>query len=574
MYLGTRGTVVPHVAANSSQPTCSREVLVLGTVDSLYEAALNATERTKSPGQLSSGHPVFPVTLPDLTSPPPPLPSPSKINSMAAPLSAAVGSNRPVAAIAAMNNTSGDTTYKSAVSIENVESSRTTTVSVATMESLNKRLEGLTLSNTHLLQQLAEKDTQIQRMIQTLNVQEQELEATRKEIRMLKGQDMLDNYNAKVDESHQHVASESTSIVKNGEGAKNTSESELIISLRKQLDSEKLNSRNMKQQLELERVYANQISTKQKLLYNKINKKSSIHAGTVGNSTSIMEGISQNNYQNSISSTNFGSGYDSFGLQGLLANTAKQQNSTQNANIYEGLVGSDDSFKPVTNHSVNSACISQPSISTSSKNSSSVQELNNRHNGSSILNTTLTPQVPTGLPVLPQNPFSRSEQLIGGLSRSNSTGTPSLSSRNNFYGVSSNVSPVNHSIASSTLGVGGLSLFGLDDTNSLLGGSSIADGAGTESLSNFHSTAGGVNVPSQNSTTTNDDMYKKMANLRYIEMNILINIAKISIHSSIIHTNVLLKIVTLVMNIFFFRLIQQQQSCSSSRTLQPRPNLP
>merc|ERR1712150_36706 len=127
----------------------------------------------------------------------------------------------------------------------------------------------------------------------------------------------------------------------------------------KQLDSEKLNSRNIKQQLELERVYANQISTKQKLLYNKINKKSSIQAETVGNSTSIMKGISQNKHQNSILSTTR-SGYDSFGLQGLLSNTAKQQkNSTQN-----GLVGSDGSFEPVTNHLLNSACISQPPIST------------------------------------------------------------------------------------------------------------------------------------------------------------------------------------------------------------------
>merc|ERR1712226_1827532 len=131
-----------HSGVVNSQTTCSPDVLVLGNVDTLYEAAVRASQQTKSPGQVSAGHPVFPVTLPDLTSPPPPLPSPSKINPAGAPLSAAVGSNRPVAAVTAMNN-NADPTFKTAVGAGSSEANRTTSVPAATMESLNKRMQGL-----------------------------------------------------------------------------------------------------------------------------------------------------------------------------------------------------------------------------------------------------------------------------------------------------------------------------------------------------------------------------------------------------------------------------------------------
>ena len=139
-------------------------------MESLYQAAVRAVEPTKSQSQVSTGHPVFPVTLPDLTSPPPPLPSPSKTHPASAPLSAAVGSNRPVAAVTAMNNTSTDTAFKTAVGSGSVHSSASTAgVATGTIESLNKRMQGLSLCNADLLRQLADKEKQLQRMIVTCN---------------------------------------------------------------------------------------------------------------------------------------------------------------------------------------------------------------------------------------------------------------------------------------------------------------------------------------------------------------------------------------------------------------------
>ena len=183
-YLGSSTGV--HSGAVNSQTTCSPDVMVLGNVDSLYEAAVRTSDQAKSPGQVSSGHPVFPVSLPDLTSPPPPLPSPSKMNTAVAPLSAAVGSNRPIAAVAAMNNNAADTSYKTTVG--STESSRTNSVPAATVESLNKRMQGLSLCNADLLRQLADKDKQLQTLVKTLTARDQELEAAKREITKLKEQ--------------------------------------------------------------------------------------------------------------------------------------------------------------------------------------------------------------------------------------------------------------------------------------------------------------------------------------------------------------------------------------------------
>ena len=159
----------------------------------------------------------------------------------------------------------------------------------------------------------------------------------------------------KTDESESPLSSEPISRTgsTNTKESSSTSskESHLIISLQKQLESEKLSARNMKQQLELERMYATKISDKQTFLYNKVNPTTSIHTGTVGNSASILGTIPPNNLEGALSSTNFGSGSDSFGLRGLLANTSTHQQPTQNTDIYERLPGSDDTFKSLSNQS-------------------------------------------------------------------------------------------------------------------------------------------------------------------------------------------------------------------------------
>ena len=500
---------------NNNQTTCSPDVLVLGNVDSLYEAAVRATEQTKSPGQISSGHPVFPVTLPDLTSPPPPLPSPSKINPAIAPLSAAVGSNRPVAAVTAMNNNASDVTYKTAVGIGSIDSSRTAGIPAATIESVNKRMQGLSLCNADLLRQLADKEKQLQRLMKTLNTQNSELDAARLEIEKLKGQGN-DICSVKTDESESLLSTEPlsrTGSSNNNEATTGSKDSHVIISLQKQLESEKLNARNLKQQLELERVYATRISDKQNFMYNKINTTTSIHTGGAGNSATLLGAVPHNNLEGTLSSTNFGSGSDSFGLRGLLANTATQPQPTQNTDIYKGLLGSDDTFKSLSNHSTNSVGISQ-SISASSQVSSSVRSVNGRHSNN-LLNSAITPQS-TGLSALPQHSFSRSDHLIGGLNRSNSTGASTSSSRQNYFNIPPSSGNLDHNSANRTMGTiggSGLSLFGLDDSNSLLRSNSIAEATGIEA-SNLHSTAAAVKVLSQNSTGSNDDMYKKMANIR------------------------------------------------------------
>ena len=504
-----------HSGAVNSQTTCSPDVMVLGNVDSLYEAAVRTSDQAKSPGQVSSGHPVFPVSLPDLTSPPPPLPSPSKMNTAVAPLSAAVGSNRPIAAVAAMNNNAADTSYKTTVG--STESSRTNSVPAATVESLNKRMQGLSLCNADLLRQLADKDKQLQTLVKTLTARDQELEAAKREITKLKEQKVIENFSSKVDDSENSTEQlKRTTSLNSNEITTTSTENQLIISLQKQLESEKLNSRNLKQQLDQERLYATRISEKQDFLYNKVNQNTSGNKPTVGNSSSLLGAVPQNKIDNTLTS-NFGSISDSFGLRGLLSNTATQQHSS--TDIFDGLLGSDDIFKALTNHSTNNVSINPPPVSTPSPVPSSLRPTNGRHTNNTILNSAINPQASsTGFSALPQHSFSRSEHLTGGLNRSNSTGTPTSGNRHNLYNVPSSANNLDHNSVSNTVGTiggSGLSLFGLNDTNSLLRSNSVADATSTETSSGIYSSVIGAKTPSQNSTGSNEDMYTKMANLRY-----------------------------------------------------------
>ena len=500
-----------HSGVVNTQTTCSPDVLVLGNVDTLYEEAVRVSEQTKPPCQVSSGHPVFPVTLPDLTSPPPPLPSPSKINAAGAPLSAAVGSNRPIAAVAAMNNTVADASYKTAVGSS--ETTRTTSVPAATIESLNKRMQGLSLCNADLLRQLADKDKQLQTLVKTLNARDQELDAARREIVKLKEQKIKENFSGKIADSDSSAEHLKRAVSLNSNDMTTTSsENQLIISLQKQLESEKLNSRNLKQQLDQERLYSTRISEKQNFLYNKVNQNTPGQKPNVGNSSSLLGAVPQNKLDNTLTS-NFGSSSDSFGLRGLLANTATQQHSTD---IFDGLLGSDDTFKALANHSTNNVNMNPPPVSTPSPVPSSLRPTNGRHTNSTMLNSAINPQTSTGFSALPH--FSRSEQLSSGLNRSNSTGGSTSINRHNLYNVPSSTNNIDHNnvtSAAGTIGGSGLSLFGLDDATSLLRSNSIADSTATETSSSIYSSVIGAKPPSQNSTGSNEDMYTKMANLRY-----------------------------------------------------------
>jgi len=138
-----------------------------------------------------------------------------------------------------------------------------------------------------------------------------------------------------------------------------------------------------------------------------------------------------------------------------------------------------------------------------------------------MLNTAINPQSPTVLSPLAQHSFSRSEQLTSGLNRSNSTGASTSSNRHNLYNVPSSSNSLDHNSASSStagnIGGSGLSLFGFDDSTSLLRSNSIADATATETSSSIYSSVIGVTTPSQNSTGSNEDMYSKMANLRMLQ---------------------------------------------------------
>ena len=197
-------------------------------------------------------------------------------------------------------------------------------------------------------------------------------------------------------------------------------------------------------------------------------------------------------------------------MRGLLANTTTQQQPTQNTDIYERLPGSDETFKSLSNHSTN-VSISQQPIAASSQISSSVRSVNGRHSNN-LLNSAITPQSSV-LPALPQHSFSRSDHLIGGLNRSNSTGASTSSSRQNYFNGPQTSGNLDHNSVNRTVGGSSLSIFGLDDSNSLLRSNSMAEPTGIDA-SNLHSTAAGVKVLSQNSTDSNDDMYKQMANIR------------------------------------------------------------
>ena len=117
-----------------------------------------------------------------------------------------------------------------------------------------------------------------------------------------------------------------------------------------------------------------------------------------------------------------------------------------------------------------------------------------------------------------QQSLTRSEQSIGSLNRSNSTGAGTKSGGQNFYSVPPPGNLVGPNTGSSNInpgGVGatGLSFMGMDDSRGLARSNSNSGCGGTESIlsSILKSSVPGGKGTSQHSTDSSDDMFKKMS---------------------------------------------------------------
>lgn len=123
-------------------------------------------------------------------------------------------------------------------------------------------LQSLTKCNSELLQKLDDKEKLIFQLNKELDLMkekmkkqellEKELEEAKQEIKKLKIKFSL---NATTSSTSSPTEDSKDQMLKSG-----LTESQLIIQLQKQLESERLNSRNLKQQLELDRAYWNRIA--------------------------------------------------------------------------------------------------------------------------------------------------------------------------------------------------------------------------------------------------------------------------------------------------------------------------
>ena len=178
-------------------------------------------------------------------------------------------------------------------------------------------------------------------------------------------------------------------------------------------------------------------------MYNK-QQQNSIHPGNVGASSSaatpLMVGGSKSDLDNdSLSSMALGTGSDFFGLRGLLANTTQQPVSHHSDSFFERLIGNSDSetsYGVGLSNSASTSSLKQPVVSTPSPFTSTVPVVNGRSNGSNLMNSTVpTSTSISALSTLSQHSLTRSEQPIGSLNRSNSTGAGTISGKQNFYSV-------------------------------------------------------------------------------------------------------------------------------------------
>jgi hypothetical protein len=160
------------------------------------------------------------------------------------------------------------------------------------------------------MKQLANKDRQLQHFSKLIGPQEelvntneklkQELEEALKEITKLRV--MLE---AKEGERNKEKTATPPPV----------SDNYLIISLQHQLESERLNSRNLKHQLELERAYSAKVTEKHNFLLNRIHSSGTGGGGGTGQMATPPLGLGESG-GGALRQT------DSFGLRGLLANTS------------------------------------------------------------------------------------------------------------------------------------------------------------------------------------------------------------------------------------------------------------
>ena len=120
-----------------------------------------------------------------------------------------------------------------------------TASAVTTEENLHKKLQALTLANAELMTKLDEKDRYIQSLVK-LQLVDPKYDLLKRTLSLEK--ELLE---ARVELKEWKQKAE-----------KSRDSSQLVISLQKQLESEKLNSRNLKHQVEMERIYSNKIHEK------------------------------------------------------------------------------------------------------------------------------------------------------------------------------------------------------------------------------------------------------------------------------------------------------------------------
>lgn len=286
---GTSSTPPATSATAASENNDVDPWLQLPKVDSLF----NYDGSSALPGLTSH------LSKPDLSSPPPTIQRSSSASTSSNGFSARFGSLGTTPATSAAPG-----------SLFESPSSRDSSV-----DSLNRRLASLTMTNTDLMQQLANKERQLQHFSKIIAPQE-ELTAANEKLK----QDL--------EEAKKEILRLRTLLEAKESGERNkdktptpppVSDNYLIISLQHQLESERLNSRNLKHQLELERAYSSKVTEKHNFLLNRFHS-----AGGVGGGGGVpvqLPGSPVGLSEPVVSARQSQTLPDSFGLRGLLANT-------------------------------------------------------------------------------------------------------------------------------------------------------------------------------------------------------------------------------------------------------------
>lgn len=181
------------------------------------------------------------------------------------------------------------------------------------IENLNKKLMGLTKSNSDLLQQLGEREKQIQKLGSLLSQNNDLIRQNEKlKVELREAQRQLQKMKA---------AAEANSEGESGKGSPDPaedgelSEGQLIMRLKNQLETERLSSWTLKQQLEIERGYSARLTDRQALSLSN-SAPGAVGPGGVGGAGGGVGGVG------GLGQIRANSGVDSLGLRSLLGNIA------------------------------------------------------------------------------------------------------------------------------------------------------------------------------------------------------------------------------------------------------------